>query len=506
MIDPDQPNIELLHDLRRLRIDGSDQAIGARAFDVLAYLHSNTGRVVTKAELLEHVWADLNVEESNLTVQIASLRKLIGARAIATVPGVGYQLTLSAKAPLEPPKALPLPDKPSLAVLPFANLTGDAGKEYLVDGIVSDLISALSCIRAFFVIAASSTFTLKGKAIDLADVGRQLGVRYIVEGGIQQAGDSLRINVQLVEAETGHLIWSQRFTGPLSGIFELQDSVVAATASAIEPTVLTAENLRADRKPTTSLTAYDLCLRATPATIRMSDVTAFHTAREQLHQALALDPHYDHAKGLLCGLYISALVIRAITFAEARTCLPLAEEILAADRNVDPQAICDAGCALALFGGQQQRGVSALRRAVALNPNSSLILMTSGWVHSYVGENATAEEHFLRAIRLNPIDPNIGAARSGLAHLMYLRGDYEASIQTLERALAEQPGFFATLQGLVVACWKTGRTEDARRYGEMLRASAPGLSISAYIRDTPERAAAWLQDVEEAFRAAGVPE
>ena len=151
MIDPVQPHIELLRDVRRLRIDGSDVVIGARAFDVLACLHANAGRVVTKAELLEHVWADLNVEESNLTVQIAALRKLIGARAIATVPGVGYQLTLAAKSPAEPPKALPLPDKPSLAVLPFANLTGDASREYLVDGIVSDLISALSCIRAFFV-------------------------------------------------------------------------------------------------------------------------------------------------------------------------------------------------------------------------------------------------------------------------------------------------------------------------------------------------------------------
>ena len=506
MTDPVQPNFELLRDLRRLRIDGSDLVIGARAFDVLAYLHSNAGRVVTKAELLEHVWADLNVEESNLTVQIAALRKLIGARAIATVPGVGYQLTLAAKAPAEPPKALPLPDKPSLAVLPFANLTGDASREYLVDGIVSDLISALSCIRAFFVIAASSTFTLKGKAIDIADIGRQLGVRYIVEGGIQQAGDSLRINVQLVEAETGHLIWSQRFTGPLAQIFELQDSVVAATASAIEPSVLTAEALRADRKPTTSLTAYDLCLRATPVSIRVPDAAAFFRARDQLRQALALDPHYVHAKGLLCGLHIGALAIRAITFAEARSCLPLAEEILADDRIVDPQAICDAGLALAYFGGQQQRGVSALRRAVALNPNSSLILMNSGWAHIFVGEIAIAEEHLLRAIRLNPIDPNIATARSGLAHLMYLRGEYEAAIRMFERALAEQPGLFPALEGLVVACWKTGRIAEACRHGETLRATVPGLSILAYLQDAPETTAAWRQDVEAALRAVGVPE
>ena len=506
MIDPFQPSIELLRDLRRLRIDGSDHVIGARAFDVLAYLHSNAGRVVSKAELLENVWADLNVEESNLTVQIAALRKLIGARAIATVPGVGYQLTLFAKAPAESPKALPLPDKPSLAVLPFANLTGDAGKEYLVDGIVSDLISALSCIRAFFVIAASSTFTLKGKAIDLADVGRQLGVRYIVEGGIQQAGDSLRINVQLVEAETGHLIWSQRFTGPLAQIFELQDSVVAATASAIEPSLLTAEALRADRKPTTSLTAYDLCLRATPVVNRVPDAAAFFKARELLHQALGLDPQYVHAKGLLCGLHVSALSVRAITFEEARSCLPMADEILSDDRIVDPQALADAGCALAYFGRQQQRGVSALRRAVATNPNSCLVLITSGWVHSYVGETATAEEHILRAMRLNPLDPNIGMARSGLARLMNLRGEYEAAIPILERALAEQPGFFATLQGLVVSCWKTDRIDEARGYAEVLRASSPGLSISGYLRDAPDWVGAWRQDVEDAMRAVGVPE
>ncbi|MDP3262729.1 MAG: winged helix-turn-helix domain-containing protein [Tabrizicola sp.] len=506
MFDPVQPNIELLRDVRRLRIDGSDMVIGARAFDVLAYLDAHSGRVVTKAELLEHVWADLNVEESNLTVQIAALRKLIGARGFATVPGVGYQLTLSAKAPEEPPKALPLPDKPSLAVLPFANLTGDAGKDYLVDGIVSDLISALSCIRAFFVIASSSTFTLKGKAIDLADVGRQLGVRYIVEGGIQQAGDSLRINVQLVEAETGHLIWSQRFTGSLAQIFELQDSVVAATASAIEPSVLTAEALRADQKPTTSLTAYDLCLRATPAAIRVHDAAAFFRARDQLHQALALDPHYVHAKGLLCGLHIGALSIRVITFAEARSCLPLAEEILSDDRIVDPQALADAGIALAFFGGQQQRGVSALRRAVALNPNSSLVLMSSGWAHRYVGENAIAEEHLLRAIRLNPIDPNIGLARTGLADLLHLRGDYEAAIRLLERAVADHPRLFPALLGLVVSCWKVGRIAEAGRYAEGLRALVPGLSIAGYLRDTPDMNPAWLQDIEDALRAVGFPE
>jgi adenylate cyclase len=286
----------------------------------------------------------------------------------------------------------------------------------------------------------------------------------------------------------------------------LQDNLVAATASAIEPRVLTAEALRADSKPTSSLTAYDLCLRATPAAIRVSDVAAFFKARDLLHQALALDPHYVHAKGLLCGLHIAALSIRAITFAEARSCLPLAEEILSDDRIADPQALADAGFAMAYFGGQQQRGLSALRRAVALNPNSFLVLTMSGWVHRYVGEIAIAEEHLLRAIRLNPIDPTIGAARSGIAHLMHLRGEYEAAIPMLERALAEEPGLFPALLGLVVTCWKTGRVAEALRHGEALRASASGMSVSGYMKDMPDKVPAWRQDVEDALRAVGVPE
>ena len=209
---------------------------------------------------------------------------------------------------------------------------------------------------------------------------------------------------------------------------------------------------------------------------------------------------------MLCGLHISALSVRAITFAEARACLPLAEDILSDDRVVDPQALCDAGCALAYFGGQQRRGVSALRRAVAINPNSFLVLVMSGWVHGYVGETATAEGHMLRAIRLNPIDPNIGSARSFLARLMYLRGDYEGTIPVLERALAELPGYFSTLLGLVVVCWKMDRIAEACRHADALRASAPGLSVSGYLRDSPDLVVQWRQDVTDALRAVGVPE
>jgi TolB-like protein len=498
-------SVEILPARRILRIDGEEVSLGARAFDLLAYLHAHAGRVVTKAELLEAVWADLNVEESNLTVQIAALRKAIGARAIATVPGVGYQLTL-AGTPAAPVEALPLPDKPSLAVLPFANLTGDPAKDYLVDGIVSDLIAALSCIPAFFVIAASSTFTLKGSPVDLTDLGRRLGVRYVLEGSIQQSGDRLRITIQLVEAENGHAIWSQRFTGRFAELFELQDRVVEGIASAIEPNILIAESLRASTKPPASLTVYDLCLRATPVATRVTDAAAFRSTRDLLERALRLDPDYVHAKALMCRMHVSALGVRVISFTEARACLPLAEAILSDDRITDPLALADAGFALGYFGGQPDRAVSTLRRAVTLNPNSFYVLMCSGWVHRYVGEFATAEEHLVRAIRLNPLDPNIAGARSCLGHILHLRGQYDAASEMLVRALAEEPGIVPALLGLAITGWKTGRIEEAHRYYSMLMDKAPGMSISGYLADSPDRVPAWRQDVQEALRTLGVPE
>jgi TolB-like protein len=490
---------------RAVRVDGETRQIGARAFDVIAYLDAHSGRVVTKAELLEHVWADLNVEESNLTVQIAALRKLIGARAIATVPGVGYQLTLSAKAPAEPPKALPLPEKPSLAVLPFANLTGDAGKDYLVDGIVADLIAALSRIPVFFVIAASSTFTLKGRSVDLAEVGRQLGVRYILEGSIQQAGDRLRINTQLVEAATGHMIWSNRFSGTLAEIFELQDAVTEQVAAAIEPNVILAEARRASAKPTTDLSAYDLCLRALPLAHRLPDFESFVAARTLLERALALDPGYVHAKALICRLTDTARGERWLSLAEAARCLPLAEEVVADPRN-DAMALAFAGVTIAFLGQQQQRGLLVVQQAHALNPNSSHVLNALGWVHGYLGNNEQAIDHFTRSIRLNPLDPIIGQVRCGLGAALLHAGRVAEAVAALEQALAEAPDYTSSYMGLVNGYWELGRIDEATRMGQRLLAREPGMTISVTLRDSPYTMPDAQQRLERALRGVGVLE
>mgnify|MGYP003507621796 CR=1 FL=1 len=499
------PKVTILPAERAVRIDGETRQIGARAFDVLVYLDAHSGRVVTKAELLEHVWADLNVEESNLTVQIATLRKLIGARAIATVPGVGYQLTLAATPRADPAKTLPLPEKPSLAVLPFANLTGDAGKDYLVDGIVADLIAALSRIPVFFVIAASSTFTLKGRSVDLAEVGQQLGVRYILEGSIQQAGDRLRINTQLVEAGTGHMIWSNRFSGTLAEIFELQDAVTEQVAAAIEPNVILAESRRASTKPTTDLSAYDLCLQALPKVHRLTDFKSFVAAQTLLERALALDPGYSHAKALVCRLTVAARSERWLSVEEAARCLPLAEDVVTDHRN-DAMALAFAGITIAFLGQQQQRGVHILRQAYALNPNSSHVLYASGWVHSYVGDEVTAIDHFNRSLRINPLDPMIGQIRSGLGGALLALGRTEESVATLEKALVEAPEYTASCMGLAIGYFELGRIDEAKRFGQKLLQREPGMTIARTMQASPYTTPVMRSIIERGLRGAGIPE
>jgi TolB-like protein len=257
------PTLAIDATARAITLDGTPVTLGARAFDVLAHLDANRDRVVSKAELLETVWGGLSVEEGNLTVQISALRKVLGAKAIATVPGVGYKLTFG----LEPEKdheGPPLPDKPSLVVLPFANLSGTPENDYLVDGLITDIIASLSRLSALYVIAASTSFRFKGQPVDVADVGRQLGVRYAVEGSVQQAGPMLRVTVQLVEAATGRTIWSERFTGTTENVFDLQDEIAARVAGAVEPKLMFAEAGLSQAKPTEDLGAYDLVLRALP--------------------------------------------------------------------------------------------------------------------------------------------------------------------------------------------------------------------------------------------------
>jgi TolB-like protein len=498
-----RPEFTIHPERREVVLAGQTVPLGARAYDVLAHLDAHSDRVVSKAELLEQVWGGLAVEEGNLTVQISALRKVLGAKAIATVPGVGYKLAIGTTSEA-PPKGPALPDKPSLAVLPFANLTGRAEQDYFVEGLVSELIAALSRIPALFVIAGGSTFALRGQSVDLSDVGRQLGVRYLLDGAIQQAGDQLRITVHLIEAETARTIWTDRFTGATQDVFDLQDRLTEAVAFAIEPNVLFAESARAERK-TSNLGAYDLCLRAAPLAYRMTKIEDFEKARGLVEQAVALDPDYADAKALLCRLYSWACAGRYISFDAARVCVPICEEVLDTP-EVDPLSATIAVHALAFLDGQQRRGVSVSQRMVQRLPNSSILLTSAGWMQVYVNDGDSALALFERSVRLNPLDPFAHFTKAGIGTAHAVMGRHDEAIPWAEQALAEVPGNGTAIQNLMVNYWHAGREADARKLAAQLRARAAPTTIAGYRKNVPYLPGRYLDDIFEAFRAVGLPE
>jgi TolB-like protein len=283
-------------------------AIGSRGLAVLAILMARHGDLVSKDKIMQAVWPGTVVEDNNLTVQISALRRVLDegradGSCIQTVPGRGYRFTVPVTlvatdtAALWPSGPLPLPDKPSLAVMPFQNISGDPEQEYFADGMVEEIITALSRITWLFVIARNSSFTYKGQAVDVKQVGRELGVRYVLEGSVRKAGVRVRISAQLIDAATGAHLWADRFDSPLEEIFELQDKVAVSVAGVIEPTLQAAETARSAYRSTIDLTAFDLFLRA--SRLRLQFERNNHVQRiDLLGQAIERDPHYGPALAL----------------------------------------------------------------------------------------------------------------------------------------------------------------------------------------------------------------
>ena len=500
------PRLKIDPATRDLWVNDAPASIGARAFDVLVHLQTHSDRVVSKQELLETVWEGLTVEDGNLSVQISALRKLLGSKAIATVPGVGYKLvTASEQTHGQTQAGPPLPDKPSVAVLPFTNLTGRPDQDYLIDGIVADLASALNRVSGIFVVSTTSSFAFKGRVVSLADVGTSLGVRYLLEGSIQQAGEMLRITVQLSEAETGRTIWSERFTGTVADIFDLQDIISEQTVAAIEPSLLFEESRRARAKPTESLQAYDLTLQAAPLVLRVSSLADFRQAVEILDRALALDPDYALAKALKVRAHVMAAGSRAITHAEGAVAIPLAREILDVHQS-DPLVLAYAGHMMAYLGGELAMGIQTLETAKSLNPNSVLVRVSSGWINAYAGRYAEGIADFEHAYRINPLDPNLGHCRSGHGFCLFGLKDYEGAVSLLEKALADDPGFGTTEQALGAAYEMAGRPLEAQRVIARYMKTWPGNTIAYYLRTTPFRDEDFRLRMASALRAAGVPE
>ena len=404
---------------------------------------------------------------------------------------------------------LALPDKPSIAVLPFQNMSGDPEQEYFADGVVEEIITALSRIRWLFVIARNSSFTYKGRAVDIKQVGRELGVRYVLEGSVRISADRVRITGQLIDASNGAHLWADRFDGALKDIFDLQDQVSASVVGAIAPKLEEAEIERAKRKPTESLDAYDYYLRGMAATHSVFEGTenAVSEALRLFYRAIELDPNYASAYGMAAWCHVLRknygwMPDDAQAIAEVER---LARQAARLAKN-DAVALYTGGFALARVLGHLDAGAALIDRALALDPNLAAAWHLSGWVKIYLGEPEIAIEHMAHAMRLNPLDPLILGMQNGTAAAHFLAGRYDAASSWAEKALQQNSNYLPGIRMAAASHALSGRLAQAQKALTRMRQIDPELRISNLAELVPFRAAQDFARYVEGLRKAGLPE
>lgn len=509
-------------DRRELTCGSEAIALGPQVFDLLVYLVKNRERVVGKDELLDTVWGGRIVSESTLTSHINAVRKAIGdtgaeQRLLRTVARKGFRFVgevgnapssgVDSPGPAEAPiPALPLPDKPSIAVLPFLNLSGDLEQEYFADGVVEDIISALSRIGWLFVVARNSSFTYKGRAVDVKQVGRELGVRYVLEGSVRKAANRVRITGQLIDAATGAHLWAERFEGTLDDIFDLQDQVTASVVGAIAPQLERAEIERANRKPTESLDAHDYYLRGM-ANFHRATREAIDQALPMFSQAIRLDPDFASAYGMAAWCRFWRKINGWMTDPEEE----IAEGARLARRAVelgkdDAVALTRGGHALAHFAEDLDGGIALIDRALVLNPNLAAAWFLGGFLRLWRGEPDDAVERFARAMRLSPLDPETYRVQAGTAMAHLFAGRFDASSSWAEKAFRDLPSFLMAVGVVAASHALAGRTDKARLAMDRLRGLDPALRISNLVDWLPIRRPEDLAVFADGLRKAGLPE
>jgi adenylate cyclase len=412
-----------------------------------------------------------------------------------------WRLRLGAKpAPFTP---LASPVKPSIAVLPFANMTGDPEQDYFVDGTVEEITTAISRLPWLFVIARNSSFTYKGRAVDVKQVAHELGVRYVLEGSVRKAGDRVRITGQLIDTASGAHIWANRFDGALDDIFELQDQVASSVVGAIGPRLQSSEIERALRKPTESLDAYDLYLRALAQFWKWTP-DGCGEAIDLLRRALVIDPSYATAAGLFAWCRVFQWTALLTSADEVDEGARLARQAIETGRE-DPDALWMGGWAIVFLAGERAAGLGAIDRALELNPNSALAWNFSGWVQGLSNRPAFAIEALQRAMRLSPLDPQRWIFYGGLAFAHLVAGRREDAIEWADRALQENPRAMAVLRFKAAACGQLGRIEEGGECVRRLRELVPGSTVASVLHGSllsPELLPLYL----DGLRKAGLPE
>ena len=503
-------------DRRELHRGAEVVSITPQVFDLLEYLIRNRERVVSKDELINAVWNGRIVSDAALTTRLNAVRAAIGdtgeeQRLIKTLPRKGFRFVGQVRETREvadpnprdaPESALALPDKPSIAiaVLPFENMSGDPEQEYFADGMVEEIITALSRFKLAFVIARNSSFTYKGKAVNVKQVGLELGVRYVLEGSVRKAAGKVRIAGQLIDAVTGAHIWADRFERDLTDVFALQDEVTVAVVSAIHPKIIQTEIAMAARRRPENLTAYDCWLRA----IQQSSLATREGLAEAIrlaHRALELDPGFGGAASLASVFHLNNFVFGYSTDPqfELEEAVRLSRLALRIDDG-DPNTLARASLVSALVVGDSESALEMADRAVALNPNSFDAWSARGWVCRAAGLPQEAVRSFERGIRMSPIDPAMFAGM-GMA-LVELRR-FDEAIVAGRKAQRHNPSHPHAYLCLASAFAHLGRDAEAREAAARLLEVNPAFTISGW--------SAWggqsnAQLVTEGLRKAGLPE
>jgi TolB-like protein len=499
-----------------LRRAGLPLQLRPKSFDVLAYLSRNRGRLVSKAELIDHIWGDIAVTENSLVQCIKDIRQVLDGEhqfEIRTIPKRGYLFEgILAEAAGRPKEANtanagpfpPLPDRPSIAVLPFENLSEQPDQEHFADGITEDLITGLSRLKWLFVIARNSTFIYKDRPADVSAIGRELGVRYVLRGSIRRAARRLRISAQLIEAQNGLHHWAEQYDRELGDIFTIQNEIARNVLAAIEPCVLAAEGSRAFARSAQDLGAWELVARAQTHVWRLNREDN-RAAIDALQQAVISYPKYEPARSLL-GF--------CLLFAAHNGWVDRSEGMKAGREHTLRAIELDHWTAwgqialgyLWMMERRTTESLAAFAAAVRLNPSSAAAHCYLSHGHAFAGNDREAIEHAETAIRLSPMDPEMAMFFGGIAVAHYTAGRYDQALQYSDELLRLRPGFQGAQRLRCATLAQLGNIDEARRYLQQVMIGQPQLSLQWIRESVPYQSTETMEHFVEGMRKAGVPE
>jgi TolB-like protein/tetratricopeptide (TPR) repeat protein len=511
-------------DLRELRRGPVLVAVAPQVFDLIEYLIRQRDRVVSKDQLVGAVWNGRIVSDAAITTRLNVARAAIGdsgdeQRLIKTVPRKGFRFVGAVREADKPSAAanpavpagslgprFPVPNRPSIAVLPFVNLSSEPDQDYFADGVVEDIIIALARFRGMFVIARNSSFTYKGRAVDVTQVGRELGVRYVLEGSIRKAGNRVRIAGQLIDAETGAHLWANSFDGALEDVFDLQDRVTVSVVGAIAPKMISAEIERAERKPTETLDAHDHYLRGLAST-RLWTSEGNSRGLDHFRKAIELDPNSAGAHAMAAWCYMRRRVHGwmddpAAELGEATRLARKAVQ-LGKDRSL---ALCVGGYVIGFSEHDYDDAAAFIDQSLAINPNSALAWTLSAWTRVWRGEPDLALEHAAKAERLSPLDPGMYSIQAAAAYAHFLLHHYEVASSVAEQSRRGNPNFAMGLCISAASNALAGRPEAAQRAIAGALECGPDLRLSNLKNLTPFVRSEDFALFADGLRKAGLPD